>query len=96
MQGIVGECERVVYWCCIGSITATPNILHVCNVYVQLNLRFVQIYAVAVRVECPALSPCALLIFPAYAQLSLPHVESSLVLSCVIAGSSESIYVHYQ
>ena len=41
----------------------------------------------AVRVECPALyiSLCASLIFPAYAQLSLLHVEPSLVLSCVVA-----------
>ena len=33
----------------------------------------------------PYLSPFFLLIFPAFVQLSLPHVEPSLVLSCTIA-----------
>ena len=38
-------------------------------------------YALAVWVELPTLSLCASLIFPAFAQLSLPHVESSVILS---------------
>ena len=46
----------MVYWCCIGSITATHNILHVSNVYMhnKENPRFIQIYAAAVRVGAVA------------------------------------------
>ena len=45
-------------WYCIGSITATHNTLHVCNVYThdKKNLSFMQIHAVAIRVERSALS----------------------------------------
>ena len=46
----------------------------------QENLRFIQTYAVAVRVEPqPYFFLCNSLIFPAYAWLSLPHVELSLI-----------------
>jgi len=52
-------------------------------VYMHNEENVVQIHAVAVRVECSALYTS--LIFFAYAQLSLPHIEPPLVLSCVIA-----------
>ena len=96
-------CERVV-WCISVALTtyltATHNILHVCNVYVdnKESLWVIQIHAVAVRVERPVLyiSPCASLIFPAFARLPLwktkrtqhrplPQVKPSLILSCIVA-----------
>ena len=90
-----GEHQRVV-WC-----TGVASAADVCNVHVynkeKLNLRFVQIHAEAVRVECPALyiSLCPSLIFPAYAQ---PVSATCQALSCSFvhrssSGSSQSIYV---
>ena len=52
------------------------------------------------------ISPCASLFFPAYDWLSLPHIEPSLVLSCVLAclpyltvlfwKYSECVHYNYQ
>ena len=72
-------------WCYIGSITAICTIYCMFAMHNKENLRVIQIHAAAVRVSAqPYLSPgCALLIFPAYARLSLPHVEP--VLSSVVA-----------
>ena len=51
------------------------------------NLRFIQIHAAAVSVERPALSlpASASLIFPAYARLSLPHIDPFLsgIVACL-------------
>ena len=89
MQCIVGRVwvSCVVYWHCIGSITTMHNILHVCNAYVhnKKNLKFVQIHAVAVRVERPTLS------------LSLCFVNLSCLCSAVSAAHralSHSLLCH--
>ena len=65
------------------------GVLVALHVYVhnKENLQFVQIYAAEV-VECSVyvyVSPYTSLTFPAYAGLSLPHAEHSIVLSCFVA-----------
>ena len=85
MQWIVVHCGASVselyhaWWLCTYCIFA----MYICTMH---NRMLIQIYASAVRVECLALSLSASLIFPAFAQLFLPHVGSlSLVLVCAVA-----------